>query len=138
MDADGYLFLIGRIKKADVINRGGQKVSPAEVEKALLGHSDVAQAVAFPVTHTRLGEDVAAAVVLRAEAKISSQSLRRFASEHLARFKVPGLIRIVPAIPTGPGGKINRGELAAMLSIAMPRSRVERTTTAIWRLPLGN
>ena len=126
MDAEGYLFLIGRIKKADVINRGGQKVSPAEVERALLSHPDVAQAVAFPITHTRLGEDVAAAVVLRAEAKISSQKLRRFASEHLARFKVPGLIRIVPAIPAGPGGKIIRGELATMLSIATPRSRVER------------
>jgi amino acid adenylation domain-containing protein len=126
MDAEGYLFLIGRIKKADVINRGGQKVSPAEVERALLSHPDVAQAVAFPITHTRLGEDVAAAVVLRAEAKISSQKLRRFASEHLARFKVPGLIRIVPAIPAGPGGKIIRGELATMLSITTPRSRVER------------
>jgi amino acid adenylation domain-containing protein len=126
MDAEGYLFLIGRIKKADVINRGGQKVSPSEVEMALLRHPDVAQAVAFPITHTRLGDDVAAAVVLRAEAKISSQNLRRFASEHLARFKVPGLIRIVPTIPVGPGGKIIRGELATMLSIATPRSRVGR------------
>jgi acyl carrier protein len=65
-------------------------------------------------------------VVLRAEAKIGSQKLRRFASEHLARFKVPGLIRIVPAIPTGPDGKIIRGELVTMLSITTPRSRVER------------
>lgn len=126
MDAEGYLFLIGRIKKADVINRGGQKVSPAEVERALLSHPDVAEAVAFPVIHTRLGEDVAAAVVLRAEAKISSQKLRRFASERLARFKVPGLIRIMPAIPTGPGGKVIRDEIAAMLSITTPRSRIER------------
>ena len=126
MDVEGYLFLLGRIKKADVINRGGQKVSPAEVERALLSHPDVVQAVAFPITHTRLGEDVAVAVVLRAEAKISSQQLRRFASEHLARFKVPGLIRIVPAIPAGPGGKVIRGELATMLSISTPRSRVER------------
>src|SRR6185295_9146870 len=57
---------------------------------------------------------------------ISSQQLRRFASEHLARFKVPGLIRIVPAIPAGPDGKVIRGELATMLSISTPRSRVER------------
>jgi amino acid adenylation domain-containing protein len=125
IDADGYLFLIGRIKKADVINRGGQKVSPAEVEQVLLGHPDVAEAAAFPVAHTGLGEDVAAAVVLRPEAKTSAQKLRRFAAEHLARFKVPGLIRIVPAIPAGPGGKITRAELAALLSIT-PRSRVER------------
>ena len=126
IDAEGYLFLIGRIKKADVINRGGQKVSPVEVEKVLLSHPDVAEAAAFPITHTGLGEDVAAAVVLRAEAKTSAQKLRRFASEHLARFKVPGLIRIVSAIPAGRGGKIIRGELAAMLSITTPRSRVER------------
>ncbi|MDE5452933.1 amino acid adenylation domain-containing protein [Bradyrhizobium sp. CSA112] len=126
MDTEGYLFLLGRIKKADVINRGGQKVSPAEVERAFLSHPNVAQAVAFPITHTRLGEDVAVAVVLRAGAKISSQQLRRFASEHLARFKVPGLIRIVPAIPSGPDSTIVRGELATLLSIATPRSRVER------------
>ena len=137
VDAEGYLFLIGRIKKADVINRGGQKVSPAEVEKVLLSHPDVAEAVAFPITHTRLGEDVAAAVVLRAEAKTSAQKLRRFASERLARFKVPGLIRIVPAIPAGPGGKIIRSELATMLSITTPRSRV-RTQRPFGGAPLGS
>jgi amino acid adenylation domain-containing protein len=141
MDAEGYLFLIGRIEKADVINRGGQKVSPAEVEKVLLSHPEVAEVVAFPITHTALGEDVAAAVVLRAAAKTSSQKLRRFASDHLARFKVPGLIRIVPAIPDSPGGKIIRGELATMLSIMSPRSRIERNDKSVaprseveWRL----
>jgi amino acid adenylation domain-containing protein len=127
MDSEGYVFLVGRIKKADVINRGGQKVSPAEVENVLLSHPDVAEAAAFPVTHTRLGEDVAAAVVGRPGGKITSQSLRRFASEYLATFKVPGLIRIVPAIPTGPGGKIIRSELVTALSITSPRTRVERS-----------
>jgi amino acid adenylation domain-containing protein len=126
MDADGYLFLVGRIKKADVINRGGQKVSPAEVEQVLLSHPEVAAAAAFPITHTTLGEDVAAAVVLRTQARITPQKLRQFASEHLARFKIPGLIRIVPEIPAGPDGKIVRGDLARMLSITTPRSRIER------------
>ena len=73
---EGYLFLVGRIKRR-IINRGGQKVAPAEVEKALLSHPDVIEAVAFSITHTRLGEDVAAAVVLRPEAKISALQLRR-------------------------------------------------------------
>jgi amino acid adenylation domain-containing protein len=127
MDADGYLFLVGRIKKADVINRGGQKVSPAEVEQVLLSHPDVAAAAAFPITHATLGEDVAAAVVLRTQTKINPQKLRQFASEHLARFKIPGLIRIVPEIPAGPDGKIVRGDLARMLSITAPRSRIERS-----------
>jgi len=131
VDADGYLFLLGRIKKADVINRGGQKVSPAEIEQVLLSHPEVTAAAAFPVTHTKLGEDVAAAVVMQAEAKTSTQKLRQFASEHLARFKVPGLIRIVPAIPTGPDGKIVRGELAKMLSISLPRSRVEHNEKSL-------
>ena len=70
--ADGYLFIVGRIK--DVINRGGQKVAPAEVEEALLSHPDVVEAAAFPISHRRLGEDVAAAVVLRPGAKVSAQS----------------------------------------------------------------
>jgi len=126
IDAEGYLFLVGRIKKADVINRGGQKVSPAEVEQVLLSHPEVAAAAAFPITHTTLGEDVAVAVVLRRQAKVNPQKLRQFASEHLARFKIPGLIRIVPEIPTGPDGKVVRGELARMLSITAPRSRIER------------
>jgi len=126
MDADGYLFLAGRIAKADVINRGGQKVSPAEVERVLLSHPDVAAAAAFPITHTLLGEDVAAAVVLRTQAKINPQKLRKFASERLARFKIPGLIRIVPEIPADPDGKVVRGDLARILSITAPRSRIER------------
>ena len=70
LDEDGYLFIVGRIK--DIINRGGQKVSPAEVEQALLSHPDVVEAAAFSIPHRRLGEDVAAAVVLRPDAKISA------------------------------------------------------------------
>ena len=124
LDADGYLFIVGRIK--DIINRGGQKVAPAEVEEALLSHPDVVEAAVFPVPHRRLGEDVAAAVVLRQDAKVSAQSLRDFARERLAGFKVPGLIRIVPEIPKGAGGKIKRGELVAALSITLPTARVER------------
>lgn len=126
LDAEGYLFLLGRIKKADVINRGGQKVSPAEVETALLSHPDVAQAAVFPVPHARLGEDVAAAVVPRAGSRIELRKLRRFSSERLARFKVPGPIRIVPAIPADPDGKIIRSKLASMLSITTPGSHVDR------------
>ena len=79
-----------------------------------------------PIPHRRLGEDVAAAVVLRADAKVSAQKLRDFARERLAGFKVPGLIRIVPEIPKGAGGKIKRGELAAALSMTLPTARVER------------
>ena len=99
LDAEGYLFIVGRIK--EIINRGGQKVAPAEVEEALLSHPDVVEAAVFSVPHRRLGADVGAAVVLRQDAKVSAQRLRDFARERLAGFKVPGLIRIVPEIPKG-------------------------------------
>jgi amino acid adenylation domain-containing protein len=124
LDEDGYLFVVGRIK--DIINRGGQKVAPSEVEQALLGHPDVVEAAAFSIFHRRLGEDVAAAVVLRADAKVSAHDLRDFARKRLARFKVPALIRFVPKIPKGPAGKIKHAELVAALSIELPRARVER------------
>jgi acyl-CoA synthetase (AMP-forming)/AMP-acid ligase II/acyl carrier protein len=118
LDAEGYLFIVGRIK--EIIHKGGQKVAPAEVEGVLLSHPDVIDAAVFPVPHERLGADVAAAVVLRQDAEVSAQRLRDFARERLAGFKVPGLIRIVPGIPKGGGGKIRRGELAAAFSKTQP------------------
>ena len=142
LDAEGYLFIVGRIK--EIIHKGGQKVAPAEVEGALLSHPDVTEAAVFPVPHGRLGADVAAAVVLRQDAKVSTQRLRDFARERLAGFKVPGLIRIVPEIPKGGGGKIKRGELAAAFSKAppttdkrgdemvSPRSGLQRQLAGIW------
>jgi acyl-CoA synthetase (AMP-forming)/AMP-acid ligase II/acyl carrier protein len=138
LDSDGYLFIVGRI--TDVINRGGQKVAPTEVEEVLLNHPDVVEAAVFPVPHPRLETDVAAAVVLRADAKVTVLSLRRFARERLATFKVPGLIRIVQEIPKGAGGKIKRGELAATLGwrvehhggMALPRSDLERQLANLW------
>lgn len=122
LDREGYLFIVGRIK--DVINRGGQKVAPGDVEEALLSHPDVVEAVAFPISHRRLGEDVAAAVVLRPSSKVTAHKLRAFVGERLARFKVPGLIRFVAEIPKGPSGKIKRGELAAAVSMTPPSASV--------------
>jgi acyl-CoA synthetase (AMP-forming)/AMP-acid ligase II/acyl carrier protein len=142
LDADGYLFIVGRIK--EIIHKGAQKVAPAEVEGSLLSHPDVIDAAVFPVPHGRLGADVAAAVVLRPDATVSTQRLRDFARERLAGFKVPGLIRIVPEIPKGGGGKIKRGELAAAFAKAPPatdkrgdemvssRSELQRQLAGIW------
>jgi amino acid adenylation domain-containing protein len=137
LDRDGYLFIAGRIK--DVINRGGQQVSPIEVEEALLSHPDVLEAGAFAIPHKRLGENVAAVVVLRSNSEISTQKLRDFARNRLARYKVPGLIRIVPEIPKGASGKISRSALAETLSTAgssektsLPRSELESQLAGIW------
>jgi acyl-CoA synthetase (AMP-forming)/AMP-acid ligase II len=124
LDRDGYLFIVGRTK--DVIKRGGHQVAPAEVEETLLDHPDVVEVVAFPIPHRRLGEDVAAAVVLQPDAKLSAQELRNFARERLATFKVPGLIRIVPEIPKSAAGKIKRGGLAAAFGITQLSARTER------------
>jgi acyl-CoA synthetase (AMP-forming)/AMP-acid ligase II/acyl carrier protein len=143
LDAEGYLFIVGRLK--ELINRGGQKVAPAEVEEILLNHPDVVEVAIFSVPHRQLGEDVGAAIVLRSDAKVSAQKLRDFARKRLAGFKVPGLIRIVSEIPKGAGGKVKRGELAAAFSmtqptarlkgsgkVAPPHSELERQLASIW------
>ena len=91
LDPDGYLFIVGRLK--EIINRGGQQVSPVEVEEALLSHPGVLEASAFAIPHKTLGENVAAVVVLRPNAEVGTQELRHFARNRLAGFKIPSQIR---------------------------------------------
>lgn len=117
LDADGYLFLTGRLK--EIINRGGEKISPREVDEALLAHPQIQQAVAFAIPHISLGEDVAAAVVLREGAECSEAELRDFMLERIPAFKAPSRIIIVDDVPKGPTGKIQRIGLAARLQEAM-------------------
>ena len=126
-DPDGCLFIVGRIK--DIINRGGQKVSPVEVEAALLGHPDVVEAGVLAIPHQRLGENVAAIVVLRPNSSVSMRKIRDFARKRLAGFKVPGLIRTVPEIPKGAGGKIKRSELHQAFSRAKPAAEGNARTS---------
>jgi amino acid adenylation domain-containing protein len=143
LDEDGYLFIVGRMK--DVINRGGQKIAPAEVEEALLTHPGVLEAAVFSVPHRQLGEDVAAVVVLRPDAKVTASQLRKFTNERLARFKIPHMIKVVREIPKGASGKIRRSGLAAALSMMLPdarprwddepvppHSKLERQLSRIW------
>ena len=105
-DEHGYLFLTGRIK--ELINRGGEKISPREIDEALLGHPGVAQAVAFGVPHMSLGEHVAAVVVARPGESLTEDLLRQFLAERLALHKVPDQIVFAPQIPRGPTGKVRR------------------------------
>jgi amino acid adenylation domain-containing protein len=118
LDADGYLFITGRLK--EIINRGGEKIAPQEVDDVLMAHPAVAQAATFAVPHTRLGEDVAAAVVLRQPPTATAQDLRQFAAMHLAAFKVPRQILIVEEIPKGSTGKLQRRGLAERLGLTAP------------------
>ena len=115
-DDQGYLRLTGRLK--EIINRGGEKISPLEVDAILLGHSDIAQVVVFGVPHTKLGEEVAAAVVLKEGSIIGEKEIRAYAAEKLADFKVPRTVVILDEIPKGATGKIQRIGMAEKLGLA--------------------
>ena len=112
LDHEGFLFIVGRV--SDIINRGGAKVAPAEVDAALQKHPQVAQAAAFALPHPTLGEDVAAVVVLRDGGDASETELRDFSRSQLTAFKVPTRILVVPELPRGAFDKVKRGALAAM------------------------
>ena len=115
LDEYGYLRLTGRLK--EVINRGGEKISPLEVDEVLMDHPAVGQAVAFAVPHAKLGEEVAAAVVLRDGAAVDEGMLRRFAETRLAAFKVPRHVVFLDEIPKGVTGKLQRIGLAERLGL---------------------
>ncbi|MGH8501418.1 MAG: acyl--CoA ligase [Gammaproteobacteria bacterium] len=116
LDEDGYLRLTGRLK--EIINRGGEKISPREIDEVLMDHPAVLQAVAFAVPHTGLGEEVGAAVVLREHQNATATELRKFAAARLADYKVPRKIVVVTEIPKGPTGKLQRIGLASKLGLA--------------------
>jgi acyl-CoA synthetase (AMP-forming)/AMP-acid ligase II len=115
-DADGFLTLTGRLK--ELINRGGEKVSPLEVDGVLSGHPAVAQALTFAIPHAKLGEEVGAAIVLREGMDCTERELRDFAAQHLTDFKVPRKVVFLPEIPKGATGKLMRIGLAEKLGLA--------------------
>lgn len=114
-DDEGYLWLTGRLK--EIINRGGEKISPLEVDGVLLDHPAVAQVVTFALPHPKLGEEVAAAVVLREGETASDQDIRAFAAARMADFKVPRRVIILDEIPKGATGKMQRIGLAEKLGL---------------------
>ncbi len=122
MDSGGYLFITGRIK--EIINRGGEKISPWEVEEVLKSHPAVRQAVTFSMPHKKLGETVASAVVLKDKASVTEMKLREFTARRLVFFKVPVKIIILDKIPVGSTGKIQCRGIAEKLCIT---SDIEKT-----------
>ena len=136
IDSDGYIFLTGRIK--EIVNRGGEKISPREVDEAFLEHPQVAQAIAFALPHPTLGQDLVVAVVPKEYAKLEERPLREFAFERLAPFKVPSKVVIVDTIPKGPTGKLQRIGLHDKLAedlyaeYVAPRNDIEKALTDIW------
>jgi acyl-CoA synthetase (AMP-forming)/AMP-acid ligase II/thioesterase domain-containing protein len=156
LDEDGYLFLSGRLKEQ--INRGGEKVSPIEIEEVLAAIPGVAQAVVFAIPDPRLGEEVAAAVVLEDGSALGEHDLQARLAERLTDFKVPRVIRFLAEIPKGPTGKIQRIGMAARLGLGgtddappaeagtaaqatadaiAPRTALEHDLVAIWAEVLG-
>ena len=117
LDEDGFLMLTGRLK--ELINRGGEKVSPLEVDGILSDHPAVAQALCFAIPHAKLGEEVGAAVVLREGMELTERELRDFAAKHLADFKVPRKVVFLPEIPKGATGKLMRIGLAEKLGLSL-------------------
>ena len=115
LDDEGYLFLTGRLKEQ--INRGGEKISPLEIDEILLRHPAIAEAVTFAIPHDKLGEEVGAAVVLIEGHVATEAELREFLRGQLAPFKVPKQIVLVAEIPKGATGKVQRIGLAARLEL---------------------
>ncbi len=115
IDADGYISITGRLK--EIINRGGEKISPREVDEILMDHPAVAQVVCFGMPHAKLGEEVAAVVVLREGTSATERELQDFVAERAADFKVPKKILFMDEIPKGATGKLQRIGLAAKLGL---------------------
>ena len=143
IDRDGYLYLSGRLK--DIINRGGEKVSPREIDEALQDCPGVRRAVSFAIPHARLGEEIGAAVELEPGARLRTSELRTWARARLPAFKVPRVIRIVDELGVGATGKVARADVAARLRVGAldglgdggvpvpPRTPTESHVAAVWR-----
>jgi acyl-CoA synthetase (AMP-forming)/AMP-acid ligase II/thioesterase domain-containing protein len=136
VDEQGNLRVIAR--KKEIINRGGEKVSPYDVERALLAHPAVRQAATFPIPHERLGESVCSAVTLQAGAEASSRELLDFIQDRLAPFQRPRSVHVLDALPVGATGKISRPQLSKMFSTEevsgpLPDAPLELLIADVWR-----
>lgn len=124
VDSAGYLYLTGRIK--DLINRGGEKVSPYEVDQVLLAHPAVADAASFAIPHASLNEDVAALVVLKQAGDIAKDELLAWLRERLAFFKIPRVLHFVDSIPRGNNGKLQRARLTELYALTLSAADTDR------------
>ena len=142
LDADGYLFLDGRLK--DIINRGGEKIAPLEIDRCLLQHPQVVEAAAFAAPHPTLGEEVALAVVPAPGAALDETALREFLAERLAAHKLPRHIHVLDALPLGRTGKVQRRLLTERLATTVdetpwqaPETPSAQRLTELWQRVLG-
>jgi acyl-CoA synthetase (AMP-forming)/AMP-acid ligase II/thioesterase domain-containing protein len=135
VDEDGFLSIVGRAKQ--IINRGGEKIAPAEVERAILAHPLVREAAVFGVPHPRLGEGVVAAVVVKADAGIAPHDLQEFLFERLAPHKIPQRIELVRELPRSKAGKIELARLQELFrvrdrDVEPARGNLEALIAGVW------
>ena len=116
IDQSGCVTITSRLK--EIINRGGEKISPREIDEVLLEHEAVREAVAFPIPHRTLGETVGAAVVLREGATATERDILAFVADRVTAFKVPATLRILDDLPRGATGKVRRLDVARQLGLA--------------------
>jgi acyl-CoA synthetase (AMP-forming)/AMP-acid ligase II len=141
LDEEGYLFLKGRIKES--INRGGEKITPQEIDDVLLTHPKIAEAISFHIPHRILGEDVAAAVVLHRPGSLTESDVREYVAARMVEFKVPRKVLFVEGFVRNASGKVNRSNLAEILGLQTsahfeePATPMEKTLAEIWRRELG-
>lgn len=133
LDQEGFLTLTGRLK--EIINHGGEKISPREIDEVLLGHPCVAQAIAFGVPDPKFGEDVAAAIVLREGTSATEWEIQRFVASRLADYKIPRRIVFLKEIPKGPTGKMQRIGLAARLGLGQSSDAPILEAEAAYKAP---
>ena len=115
MDEDGYVKVTGRLK--EIINRGGEKIAPLEIDEVLLDHPVITEVCTFAVPHDKLGEDVGAIVVLKDGESVRKDEIQQFVRDRLAPFKVPREILFLDAIPKGPTGKVQRIGMAERIGL---------------------
>ncbi|MEY4299163.1 MAG: hypothetical protein RIR25_399, partial [Verrucomicrobiota bacterium] len=141
LDEDGYLFLKGRIK--ETINRGGEKITPQEIDDVLLTHPEIAEAVSFHIPHRVLGEDVAVAVVLRRPGSLSEDEVRKYVAARMVAFKVPRKVIFVDSFARNASGKVNRSTLAETFGLQTPAeyeapaTEMEKRIAGIWQRELN-
>ena len=112
MDADGYVFITGRLK--ELIIKGGENIAPREIDEALYRHPDVIEAAAFALDCKQYGQRVEAAVMLSEQSSTDEAALLELCESVVGKFKTPDCIHVMPELPKGPSGKIQRIKLAEM------------------------
>jgi long-chain acyl-CoA synthetase len=108
-DSDGFYFIVDR--KKDMIIRGGFNVYPREIEEVLYAHASITEAAVIGVPHESHGEEVKAVIALKSGAEVSTDDIIAYCKEHLAAYKYPRIVQILPELPKGPTGKILKRQL---------------------------